>query len=158
MIKKLDDRIEIYEDLANYTMYYIVGIITVIAGFLLVIQLLIKGNTEYIGTYIVCAIITVVMIGIIFFVRYCNKKRKSNPYLEMIIADDYVEFYSLKEEGKLIKKINIKEIQKVFTYDNYLVVHSIDENGEKQKYSYSFGSETSNLYIANSELKKLVNK
>ena len=158
MIKKLDDRIEIYEDLANYTMYYIVGIITVIAGLISVIQLLIKGNTEYIGTYIVCAIIAVIMIGIIFFVRYCNKKRKSNPYLEMIITEDYVEFYSLKEEGKSIKSINIKEIKKVFTHDNCLIVHSIDENGDKQIYSYSFGHESSNLYIAKSELKKLVKK
>ena len=158
MVKKIENRVEIYEDLVNYTMYYIVGIITVIVGIFMIFQLLIKGNREYIGTYIVCAIIVIIMIGIIFFVRYCNKKRKSTPYLEMIITEDYVEFYSLKEEGKIIKKINIKDIQKVFSYSNYLVVDSIDENGKKQKYSYSFGSETSNLYIANNELKKLIKK
>ena len=45
------------------------------------------------------------VIGMIFFVRYCNKKRKSIPYLEMVITEDYVGCYLLREEGKIIKKI-----------------------------------------------------
>ena len=50
MVKKDEDKIEIYEDLLNYKIYRIVGIIAVIVGICLVLGMLIKGNKEYIGT------------------------------------------------------------------------------------------------------------
>lgn len=158
MVKKDEDKIEIYEDLLNYKIYRIVGIIAVIVGICLVLGMLIKGNKEYIGTYVVCIIVTFIIIVTIFLVKYCNKKIKASPYIEMVITKEYVEFFSVKEKGKSINKINAKYIKNIFRYGDYIVIHSVDENGEKQKYSYNFGNETYNLCVALDELKKLYHK
>lgn len=156
MVKRKDEKIEIYEDIYYYKMYYIIGIITFIFSGIFILQLLTKGNKEYIGTYICCGVLTLSMIGVVVIIKYCKKKKMSVPKLEVIITKEYIEFFSVKETEKVLKKIYIKNIQKVFTYVGYLVIHSVNENNEKEKFSYSFGKETSNLYIAEKELKKLL--
>ena len=156
MVKKDENKIEIYEDLSNYKIYRIIGSIAVIVGICFILGLLIKGNKEYIGTYVVCVIAVCIIIGIIFLVKYCNKKIKTPPYIEMVITKEYVEFFSVKEKGKSINKINIKDIKKIFRYGDYIVINSVNENGEKKKYSYNFGNETYNLCVALDEIKKFI--
>lgn len=156
MVKKDENKIEIYEDLSNYKIYRIIGIMAVMAGICFILGLLIKGNKEYIGTYVVCVIAVCIIIGIILLVKYCNKKIKASPYIEMVITKEYVEFFSLKEKGKSINKINTKYIKRIFRYGDYIVIHSVDENGQKQKYSYNFGNEAYNLCAALDEVKKII--
>ncbi len=156
MVKKDENKIEIYEDLSYYKIYRIIGIIVEIVGICFILGLLIKGNKEYIGTYVVCVIAVCIIIGIIFLVKYCNKKIKTPPYIEMIITKEYVEFFSAKGTCESIRKIMISGITKVFQYDGYLVINSINKNNEKEKYSYSFGIEKSNLYLAERELKEIL--
>lgn len=156
MIKKNNDNIEIYEDVSYYKMYGIIGIVTIIACVFLIYSLLTTGNTEYMGTYIVCCIVFIIMILIAVFIKFCFRKIKLPPKIEMIITKEFIEFFSVKGTCESIRKIMINDIVKVFQYDGYLVINSVNKNNEKEKYSYSFGIEKSNLYLAEKELKEIL--